>query len=365
MMSRFRGWLPVMIACLLLATVFGIHYFQLRLKAQSRRLPPPPTVAVSQVRLETWKRELWTVGGLTASATVAVSGELEGKVVAIEFTSGQRVVSGQVLVRLDVSVEKAELDALRAAAELARLELVRVAKLRTRQFASQSDYDAAKTRLEEALARVKAKQAIIAKKFIRAPFNGQLGVRQVDLGEYIGAGTAVVTLTSLDPIYADLTLPQRHLPDLHPGLEVRIQVSAYPEHWFAGTVQAIEPELEASSRNIRIRALLDNPEERLRPGMFASVRVLLPGTRKVLTLPETAVVYRPYGDAVFVVLQKDGGYTVELRSVRTGERRGGRVEILKGVEAGDVVVSAGQLKLHPGMAIRVDALAGPGEREVP
>jgi len=365
MMSRFRRWLPVMIACLLLATVFGIHYFQSRMKARSMRPPPPPTVAVTRVRKEIWKRALWAVGGLTASAAVEVSGELAGKVVDIGFTSGQGVEAGQVLVRLDTTVERAELDALMAAAELARLELARVAKLRERKFTSQAVYDAAKARLEEARARVRAKRASIAKKTICAPFSGFLGVRRVDLGQYLGAGMPVVTLTALDPIYADFTLPQRHLPSLDVGLAVQIQVSAYPGREFAGKIQVIEPGLDVASRNVRIRAVLDNPERRLRPGMFANVVIRLPERREVLTLPETAVVFRPYGNAVYVVAAEGDKRIVSLRPVETGERREGRVEIVKGVAAGEIVVAAGQLKLHPGMEVVVDSLPAPAEGEAP
>ena len=365
MVSRFRRGLPVMIACLLLATVFGVHYFQLRLKARSMRPPPPPTVAVSQVRKEIWKRELGTVGGLTASAAVEVSGELEGKVVDIGFTSGQRVEAGQVLVRLDTTVERAELDALMAAAELARVELARVAKLRERKFTSRADYDAAKARLEEAQARVRAKRASIAKKSIRAPFSGLLGVRRVDLGQYLEAGKPIATLTALDPIYADFTLPQRHLPSLDVGLTVRIRVSAYPGRNFAGKIQVIEPGLDVDSRNLRIRAVLANPEGRLRPGMFADVRIQLRGQREVLTLPETAVVFRPYGDAVYVVEAEGDKRIVSLRSVETGGRRKGRVEIVKGAAIGEIVVAAGQLKLHPGMEVVVDSLPAPVEGEAP
>jgi len=328
-----------------------------------RHPPPPPTVAVSRVRQEVWSTELPAVGSLTASAAVEVSGELAGKVVAIAFASGQTVAAGKELVRLDTSVEEAKLKALSATAELARLGLERAAKLRARQFAPQADYDAAKARLDEALAQMRAKQATIAKKQIRAPFAGRLGVRQVNLGQYLEAGTPVVTLTALDPIYVDFTLSQRYVPRPEPGLEVEVRVAAYPQRRFVGTIQAIEPELEASSRNVQVRALLANSEERLRPGMFTKVRVRLPGVRNVLTLPDTAVVYRPYGDAVFVVEAQKGKRKVRLRPIETGERRHGRVEIRKGLAVGDVVVSAGQMKLHPGMEIRVDSSPAPGERK--
>ena len=357
--------MPLLFAVLILGGVFAVHDYQVRQAALARRPPPPPTVAVSRVRGDTWSTELPAVGSLTASAAVEVSGELPGKVVAIEFTSGQRVTKGRKLVRLDTSVEKAELKALRAAADLARLALERVVRLRTRQFAPQADVDAARARLDEALAQVQAKRAVIAKKTLRAPFAGRLGVRQVDLGQYLKAGTSVVTLTALDPIYADFTLPQRYVPSLQPGLEVEVRVSAYPQRRFVGTIEAVEPGLEASSRNVQIRAILANPRERLRPGMFARVRVRLPGTRKVLTVPDTAVVYRPYGDSVYVVEEEPGRHIVQLRSVVTGERRRGRVEITRGLQPGEVVVSAGQLKLHPGMAVQVDPAPAPGERKSP
>jgi membrane fusion protein (multidrug efflux system) len=209
---------------------------------------------------------------------------------------------------------------------------------------------------------VAAQQALIDKKRIRAPFSGRLGIRRVDLGEYLGAGSAIVPLEQLDPILVDFTLPERELARIRVGQDITLQVQAYPGETFAGMIEAIDPGVVVANRSFRVRARLDNPEQRLRPGMFAEVSVKLPQEDDVITIPDTAISYAPYGDTVFVLNQGEGGLTVSRRQIETGASRNGRVAVLSGLQVGEQVASAGHNKLRNGQAVVIDDQPAPGER---
>jgi membrane fusion protein (multidrug efflux system) len=197
-------------------------------------------------------------------------------------------------------------------------------------------------------------QGVIEKKAIRAPFNGLLGIRQVDFGQYLAAGSQIVSLQVLDPIYVDYSLPERELARLSEGQDVTVRVAAHPDQLFKGHVTAISPRIDVLTRNIPVRATLENPHHQLRPGMFAEVRSLLPERKNVLTLPRTAITYNPYGDSVFLIEEKSGELVVQRRQISTGEVRGDRVEVVSGLKPGDTVVSAGQVKLRNGQRVRID-----------
>jgi membrane fusion protein (multidrug efflux system) len=218
--------------------------------------------------------------------------------------------------------------------------------------------------LAQAKAAVGAKLAVMAKKQIHAPFSGKLGIRQVDAGQLLAAGSAIVPLQTLDPIYVDFMLPERHLASLAPGQKLALTVQAYPGKTFSGQITAINPGIDAGTRSIKIRATLANTEQILRPGMFADVQILLKDKKLVLTLPDTAITYNPYGDSVFVVESGKQGLIVQLKQIVTGETRAGRVEIVKGLSADERVVSAGQVKLRNGMAVTLATKPAPGEREI-
>jgi membrane fusion protein (multidrug efflux system) len=346
----------------LLGALFGWKLHLIRQAALAAAPPPPPLVAVTEVRQETWQPALSAVGSLVAVAGVAVTSEVAGKVGAIHFESGQEVQAGQPLVDLDADTDRAELDGLLAAQRLAQVKFTRQASLLAKNSAAQADYDEAKAVLDAAAAAVHAKHAVIDKKQIRAPFGGRLGIRQVDLGQYLAPGSPIVTLQALNPIYADFALPERQLERLGVGQAVVVAVQAYPGERFQGRITALEPGVEAGTRSVGVRAVLDNPQQRLRPGMFAEVQVLLPEGPPLLTLPRTAVTYAPYGDSVFTVEAGEGGPTVQRRQVETGEVRGDRVAILSGLSAGQRVVSAGQVKLRNGMPVALDDRPAPGER---
>ncbi len=340
---------------LLYGGIFGWKYVQSQKLAARASMPPPPAaVATARVQAETWKSRLSAVGSLVATQGVFVSNEIAGQVTDIRFESGQAVAAGELLVQLDDDVDRASLASLLAEQRLADIQFKRAAKLVNEKLVSRSDYDAAQAALESAAAQVDSQRARINKKAIRAPFAGLLGIRQVDLGQYLSPGAEIVSLQSLDPIYAEYSLPERHLSELAVGQPVEVNVAAYPGRTFAGRISAVSPRIDANTRSVRLRATLKNPEQLLRPGMFAEVDTLLPERENVLTLPTRAITYNPYGDSVFVVEETDGSLRVQRRQVQSGQQRGGRVEIAAGLEAGTQVVSAGQNKLRNGQAVVID-----------
>lgn len=347
----------LIIMLLALGIVFGgIFYFKLqRIKMMSAHGPPPPaTVASATVKSESWQPFLHSVGSLVASRGVDVSNEIDGQVVNIRFHSGQPVKKGEVLVNLDDAVDRAELKGLIAEQRLAQIAFKRSARLVKQHSVSQSDYDQAEANLESARANVQSKREQIKEKAIRAPFTGVLGIRQVDLGQYLAKGAQIVSLQALDPIFVDFSLPERELPQLHEGQKVELKIQAFPDETFTGHITAIEPRINTGTRNVLVRAALANPDEKLRPGMFAEVRVVLPKMRDVFTLPRTAITYNPYGDMVYVIEKKGGKLTVHSRQVQTGETRDRQVEIVKGLQAHEEVVRAGQVKLRNGEQVRID-----------
>ncbi|HRQ05277.1 MAG TPA: efflux RND transporter periplasmic adaptor subunit [Nitrosomonas halophila] len=358
-----RMLLVAILTMLIFGGLFGWKFYQDR-RAQSRIQPPsPPVVAVTKVRQEHWQPYLTSVGSLVAVAGVDVSNELAGKVTAIHFESGQAVRKGQLLIELDTTTDEAELQGLQADELLAQVQLKRSEQLLDKQFISQSAYDLSRVQLAQAQSAVKTKLSVIAKKRIRAPFDGRLGIRLVDLGQYLAEGSPIVTLQAVDPIYVDFTLPEQHLANLFVGQEVTLIVQAYPDKHFQGTIGALNPVIDIGTRSIKVRATLPNPEQHLRPGMFADVRVLSSQPLAVLTLPDTAITYNPYGESVFVVESDARGLTVQRRQIEAGDTRQGRVQIIKGLQAGEHVVSAGQVKLRNDMQILIDEQPAPSERE--
>jgi membrane fusion protein (multidrug efflux system) len=357
-----RLFLVLVLLALVFGLAFGWKFQQMQKAAAARQPPPPPVVAVTQVREEQWQPSLSSVGSLVAAAGIDVTNEVPGKVSAIRFESGEVVVGGQLLIELDATSDRAELEGLLAAKRLAELKYNRLARLLADRSTSRADYDEAKALLDVAEAAAEAKRAIIDKKQVRSPFAGTLGIREVNLGQYLAPGSPIVPLQSLDPIYVDFSLPERHLASLAVGQSAVLKVQAYPGERFTGRIAALNPGVDQGTRAVKVRATLDNQAQRLRPGMFADVRVLLPMQQGVLTLPDTAITYAPYGDTVFVVQSGDAGATVQRRQIETGQTRDGRVEVLKGLSAGERVVSAGQVKLRNGMAVAIDDKPAPGER---
>lgn len=358
-----RLFLVLLLLGAVLGGIFGWKYHQGRQMAAAQSGgPPPATVAVSTVREETWQPYLNAVGSLVAVSGIEVTNEVAGQISAIHFESGQTVETGDPLLQLDDRTDRAHLTGLQAEQRLARLKFQRFSRLLKDSSASQSDYDEALATLDSATAQVAAQQALIDKKEIRAPFAGKLGIRRVDLGEYLAPGSPIVPLEALDPIYADFSLPERELSRVAVGQQVEVRVHAFPHKTFNGQISAINPVVDTATRSLRLRATLANADGLLRPGMFAQVRVRLPTLEQVLTIPRTAVTYNPYGDSVFLVLERDGQHVVQRRQIETGEGRGEQIAVRSGVQAGERIVSAGQVKLRNGQPVVIDDKPAPSER---
>jgi membrane fusion protein (multidrug efflux system) len=347
---------------LLFGALFGWKIIQIKAAKESHRPPPPPTVAVTKVLTEKWSPFHYSIGSLVATKGIDVSNELSGKVTAIHFESGQLVDAGQLLIELDTSTEVAELKRLEAARGLANIKFKRAAELLSTSFVSKSNYDETRALLDQADASLLLQKSLIAKKQIRAPFAGKLGIRSVDIGQYLSTGTSVVPLQTIAPLYADFSLPERYLSQLSPGQTIEIHVQAYPDQIFEGIVEALNPGIETTTRNVKLRAIVSNESSLLRPGMFVRVLIRLGEDRQILTLPDTAITYNTYGESVFIIIPTDDGQKAERRQVKTGQTRDGRVEITSGLTVGQAVVSAGQVKLRNGINVFLDGQPAPGER---
>ncbi|MBK1648593.1 efflux RND transporter periplasmic adaptor subunit [Rhabdochromatium marinum] len=318
---------------------------------------PPATVTATRVEAVTWQPQLRAVGTLRAVQGVMVSNQVTGQIEQILFESGDMVTQGQALVQLDTEVDEADLAGLEATRALAETQLKRNRRLLADRAVSQGDFDEASASLQQSEAAVAAKRALIEKKTIRAPFAGQLGIRQVNLGQYLAAGSSIVALEALDPVYVDYALPERELAQVAVGQGVEVRVAAYPGQLFTGTIRAISPAVNQATRNVQVRAQLGNPDHLLRPGMFAKVATLLPQQDQVLTLPREAITFNTYGDSVFIIQpgegEQEGQSVVQRRQVQTGSVRNARVEVLSGLTEGDQVVATGQVKLRNGAAVSI------------
>jgi len=320
--------------------------------------PPPATVTVAEAKSEVVPNLLVAVGDLAAVHQVNVTSDVSGRITDIMFTAGSNVKAGSPLVQLFDGPEQGDLASFKAQATVAQLSLERAKQLAARQFGPQATVDSAQAAFDQANAGIAKTEAIISQKLVRAPFDGELGVRHVEVGQFLTAGTQIVTLTDLSQLYANFTVTEKDSAALKVGQTVRIAVDAYPGRTFEGKINAIEPQIATDTRNIRVQATLDNFDRILKPGMFAIATVVLPDKPPVITVPETAVDYTLYGDSVYVITEKkeDDGKT-SLSAVRTfvraGNRINGRAEILSGLKAGDRVVAVGQLKLQSGAAVTI------------
>lgn len=357
----------------LVGALAGLKLLQFQtMAAQGAKFAPPPeTVTTAEVKLDRWQPTLTAIGSVAAVQGVTVSAETSGTVKAIAFESGATVRAGDVLVELDTAIEQAQLRSAIASADLARANLERARDLRARNLVSAADFDAAEAQAKQTLAQVDNLRAVLAKKTVRTPFAGRLGIRQVNLGQFLDNGAAIVSLQSLDPVYVDFALPQRYLAQLRAGMTVRVATDAFPRQTFAGQLTAISPEVDSVTRNVRLQATLANPQGRLQPGMYVEVTVELPDTEPVLMIPATAVLYAPYGDSVFVLEEKKdektgkAGQMLNQKFVRLGPARGDFVVVASGLEAGQTVASTGVFKLRNGMSVVVDNTLAPQPQLAP
>jgi membrane fusion protein, multidrug efflux system len=342
--------------------VFGFQIFKNAMikKFMSAMAPPPQTVSTVMAATQDWQPQIEAVGSLRAVNGADLAFEVSGIVKELHFHSGDDVAAGDILVTLRADDDIAKLAALQATAALSEINHQRDQEQFKIKAVSQATLDTDAANLKNAKAQVAEQQAVVAKKTLRAPFAGHLGVRAVDIGQYISAGTAVVTLQALDPIYVDFFLPQQALNQIRLEQALTIKVDTYPNQDFAGTITAINPKVDAATRNVQVRATLKNPDRLLLPGMYASVRVAAGEKQRYVTLPQTAVTYNPYGETVYIIDDKgtnpQGQPQLIARQVfvTAGLKRGDQVAILSGVEEGQTIVTAGQMKLRNGSSVAID-----------
>ena len=352
----------------LLAILIGFNVFKgiMIKKFMAGNSQPPQTVTTTVASSSDWQPEVNAIGSVRAVRGVDVTTEVTGLVRSLEFRSGDEVKRGQVLVRLNADSDIATLHSLEAAADLAATVYARDKIQFEAQAISQAQLDADAADLKNKRAQAAAQAALVEKKIIRAPFDGRLGITTVNPGQYLNTGDKVVTLQELDPVYVDFRLPQEDLARVHPGLEVRLALDAFPGESFTGKITASDPLVDSASRNFQAEATVPNTARKLLPGMFVRVAVLSGAKQHYLTLPQTAITFNPYGSTVFLT-QKDekGKLTAEQVFVTTGPTRGDQIAVLKGIKDGDQVVTSGQLKLKNGTPLEVSTLAQPADAANP
>ena len=359
---RLVRWFLI-VGLLLAAIVSGLVFFKFvflpNLFKEIFSKPPPPTnVSIATAKSETIPNLLTAVGDLAAVHQVNVTSDVNGRITDIQFTAGGSVKEGTPLVQLFDGPDQGDLANFKAQQRVAQISLDRAKQLAERQVGPQATVDTAQAAFDQASAGIAKTEAIISQKLVRAPFSGELGVRKVEVGQYLTAGTQIVSLTDLSALYANFTVTEKDSAQLKVGQTVRIAVDAYPGRTFEGKITTIEPQIATETRNIRVQATMQNPDKILKPGMFATTTVVLPDKPPVVTVPETAVDYTLYGDSVYLLSEKkeeDGKtkLTVTRTFVQTGNRVEGRAEILKGLKDGDRVVAVGQLKLQSGSAVTI------------
>jgi membrane fusion protein, multidrug efflux system len=360
--KRRRKSVVIAIALLLAITVFvfGIKFLQIGKMMSMPRTMPPITVTSAPVKEEDWAPRLAAVGSVNAVQGAVVSTELAGIVSEINFENGAEAKKGEVLMKLDASQEEALLRSAEADAQLAKTDLERARDLAMKKVVSGAEFDSAQSKFTRLNAVVDQMRSNIAKKSIVAPFDGQLGIRQVNVGQMMNAGQQVVALTALNPVYVDFALPEQYLSKLAKGLDVTVRSDAFPGRLFKGKLTAINSMVDPVTRNVPLQATLENPDHALHPGMFAKVEVALPETTKTIVIPGSAVSYAPYGDSVFVIeKQKDPktgteSEVIRQQFVRIGEARGDFVAVTEGLKAGQTVVGTGVFKLRNGMSVTVN-----------
>lgn len=357
-----RMVIMLLAVAVVLGGVFGFQVFKgvMIKKFMAQMASPPQTISATKAGYDEWQPKLEAVGSLRAVKGADLSLEVAGVVDAISFNSGDDVEEGALLLKLRAEDDIAKLDSLKATAELSAINYERDQKQFRIQAVSQATIDSDAANLKNAKAQVAQQQAILDKKTLKAPFTGHLGIRAVDIGQFLTAGTAIVTLQALDPIYMDFFVPQQAIAQIKMGQTVAVKIDAYADRTFAGEISAINPRVDASSRNVQVRASLKNADHKLLPGMYATVEIPTGAPQNYITLPQTAITYSPFGDTVYVVDQKGADAKGEPQQiarqtfVTTGATRGDQVAIVKGVGAGDTVVTAGQIKLHNGSIVMID-----------
>lgn len=353
----------------------GLAYLKYRnvskaIAEHSNFAPPPESVTSIIAAEEVWQDAITAIASVASSQGVTISAEEAGKVVKINFESGTQVKAGDVLVQLDTSTEEARLRAAEAKLELAKVNLARTRTLRPSNAVSQSEVDNWNFQVKQGEAEANEVRTVIAKKTITAPFSGRTGIRLVNAGQFLKQGDPVVPLHALDPVYVNFTVPQQRMGEIAEGQTVLVSIDAFPTEKFEAKVSAINPQVDESTRNLEVQATLPNPSEKVRPGMYASVSVILAKEEKVIVLPGTAINYAPYGNSVYVIeptKDKDGKDTLTVRQqfVTTGPTRGDQVAIRSGITAGAQIATSALFKLRPGGNVIVNNTVTPGNSPAP
>lgn len=348
--------------------IFGFQVFKGKMmkKFMSSMGGAPQTVSAMKAEYQEWQPRLEAIGSLRAVNGVDISPQVAGTVTAIHFQQGQDVKEGTTLLQLYAEDDIAKLKALEVAAELAKTTYERDQRQFKVKAVSQQTLDTDAANLKQANANVAEQRALVDKKTLRAPFSGRLGIREVDLGQYLNAGAPVVTLQSLDPIYLDFSIPQKQVGEIHVGQKVTARADTFPGESFAGEIMVVNPEVDTATLNIRVRAKLHNPQHKLLPGMYVTVEIVTGHPQRYLTLPQTAISYNPYGNIAYLVESqgKDAKGNPELTAkqviVSTGETRGDQVAVISGIREGDMVVTSGQIKLRNGSPVLINNSIQPG-----
>ncbi|HEX6094730.1 MAG TPA: efflux RND transporter periplasmic adaptor subunit [Thermoanaerobaculia bacterium] len=367
MKKRMLLMLAVVVA--FIAAIGGFKYFQIKAAMAQSWAPPPEAVTTVIARQESWGITTNAIGSVAAVNGVTVSADLPGIITEIRFTSGQPVSKGDVLVRLDMRQERAQLAAAEAQRELARLALDRNRGLAASGVVAQSNLDQAQAEFSSAEARAGEIRATIERKTIRAPFSGVLGIRQVNVGQYVAGGAPIVSLQAIRPAYVNLTVPQQQLAQLRPGMPIEVTSDALgaPE---TGKIQAIDSVIDETTRNARVQAIFDNASGRLRPGMYVEARLGGGGSSQVIVVPASAISYAPFGDSVFVVEEMKGPdgkpyKGVRQQFVKLAGSRGDQVGVVSGLKPGEELVTSGAFKLRPGAAVIVNNKVQPPNSATP
>jgi membrane fusion protein (multidrug efflux system) len=359
--TPLRMIVMLLLVGLVFGGIYGFQQFRNHMIAKAIRGHgiPPQTISTIVAEKSSWQPTTQAVGTLRASKATQLSAEVGGLITAIPFESGKQVKKGQTLLEINADPLKAQLAQFKANAELARQNLTRDRAQLKIQAVSQAVVDSDAATLKSAEAQIATQQALIDQKIIRAPFSGVLGIRQVDLGQYLAPGANIVSLQQLDPMYIDFTIPQTQIDLIHLDEAVAVKTDARPGKTFEGKITAIEPQINTATRNLTVRAAIDNPKSELLPGMFATLTIKQGPPQEFLTLPSTAIAFNPYGSTVFVVdhgKSKEGKetLTVSQHFVTTGATRGDQIAILTGIKAGDTVVTSGQIKLRNGAPVLIN-----------
>ena len=343
---------------------------QIQEMASMDRSMPLTAVTTTTARSAEWNPTIKAIGSLAPVQGVTISAELEGTVMEIAVDNGATVAAGDLLIRLDTQVEEAQLDAAKARRDLAKLQADRALSLSKQQTISEAEYDAAAAQYSQSLADVAAIEANIAKRTIRAPFDGRVGIRQVNLGQYVSRGTPLIPLQKLDPVFVNFYVPQRSLPLIGIDQSVDVTVDAFPNTVFEAKVSAINPQVDSDTRSVWVQAVLPNPGEKLRSGMFARVEVTLPQINNVVVVPSTSIAYASYGNSIYVIEETEtaqGRTSLIARQqpVELGAKRGDMVAVTKGLNGGETVATAGVFKLRNGLPVQINNEVTPSQSETP